>query len=83
MFKKSSKRNQNPSSYYNPITLESKNSIKIDGQNHHMEDEREGQEVFTHSPREPKNPRTNLMPSFNTSQNINFQKSSYKNRPIT
>jgi hypothetical protein len=43
IFKKSSKRNQNPSKYYNSIT--------------------------------------NL--SFNTSQNIIIEKSSYKNRPIT
>jgi hypothetical protein len=43
IFKKSSKRNHNPLRYYNPITLESKNPIKIDGQNHHTEDKREGQ----------------------------------------
>jgi hypothetical protein len=42
--KKSSKRNQNPSRYYNSII-------------------------------------TNIS-SFNTSQDINFQKASYKNRPI-
>jgi len=59
--KKSSKRNQNPSRYYNPITLESKKPIKINGQNHHhMEDKREGQKEGqkTHSPQEPKNPLT-------------------------
>jgi len=43
IFKKSSKRNQNPSGYYNSLTIS----------------------------------------SFNTSQNIIFQKSSYKNRAST
>jgi hypothetical protein len=56
--------------------LESKNPIKIDGQNHHTEDKKgrpkRGQKTPI-SPQEPKNPITHLKPSFNTSQNINFK----------